>query len=81
MTSFVWQDEGSIPPERGRYLVYLECETKTHNCRSWDYAFPCCAFNFMYFDGRDKWYQSTEGDDETKYVKKWSFIPDGKNNG
>lgn len=70
---FEWKYKN--PENTGRFLVWMECESHMHNCLAFDYPYPCCSVNIMYWNGRT-WYSSTNGQDTTSFVKCWSELPE-----
>ena len=73
-----WNDiKRKKPKNKGRFLVFMECQSHMHSCAVYDYPYPCCSVNIMYWNGK-QWYSHTKGNEVTSYVKKWAKIPEVK---
>lgn len=73
-----WIKASERLPKSGRYLVYLECDTKMHQAIAWDWAYPCEEINIMYYSTfTNGWYFATQHslNGDQVIVSWWAQMP------
>lgn len=62
-----------------RYLVLLKCEKGIHNCLAYNWPYPCCQWNILYYMGSGQWqYSTNEGLKGIKAIA-WADLPETPN--